>query len=67
MSFRELFKETLIADLKDLHVRADISTDEIAESLIETLEYLNGRNYVKMFGKCPMCMDCPDNCPIEKR
>lgn len=67
MDFRELFKETLVSDLEDLHVRADFSIDEIADRLIEVLENLNGINYVKMFGKCPMCMDCPDNCLIEKR
>lgn len=67
MDFRELFKEILIADFKDLHVRADFPIDEIADRLIKVLENLNGINYVKMFGKCPMCMDCPDNCPIEKR
>lgn len=25
-----------------------------------------GRNYVKETGKCPMCEDCPDNCPMDK-
>ena len=25
-----------------------------------------GRGYVKATGKCPMCEDCPDNCPIEE-
>ena len=25
-----------------------------------------GRGYVKATGKCPMCEDCPDNCPLEK-
>lgn len=24
-----------------------------------------GRGYVKKTGKCPMCEDCPDNCPLE--
>lgn len=24
-----------------------------------------GRGYAKKTGKCPMCEDCPDNCPIE--
>lgn len=24
-----------------------------------------GRGYVKATGKCPMCEDCLDNCPIE--
>ena len=25
-----------------------------------------GRGYVKATGKCPMCEDCPDNCPIDR-
>lgn len=25
-----------------------------------------GRGYVKKTGKCPMCEDCPDNCPLDK-
>lgn len=25
-----------------------------------------GRDYVKEFGKCPICIDCPDNCPLDK-
>ena len=25
----------------------------------------SGRGYVKKTGKCPMCEDCPDNCPME--
>lgn len=25
-----------------------------------------GRDYVKETGKCPMCEDCPDNCPMEE-
>lgn len=24
-----------------------------------------GRGYVKATGKCPMCEDCPDDCPME--
>ena len=24
-----------------------------------------GRGYVKATGKCPMCEDCPDNCPMD--
>ena len=26
----------------------------------------SGRGYVNKTGKCPMCEDCPDNCPLEK-
>ncbi len=25
----------------------------------------SGRGYAKKTGKCPMCEDCPDNCPLE--
>lgn len=25
-----------------------------------------GRSYAKTHEKCPMCTDCPDNCPIEQ-
>lgn len=25
-----------------------------------------GRGYVRETGKCPMCEDCPDNCPLEE-
>ena len=24
-----------------------------------------GRDYVKRTGKCPICTDCPHNCPLE--
>lgn len=26
-----------------------------------------GREYVEEFYECPMCTDCPDNCPLDKR
>lgn len=26
-----------------------------------------GRDYVKEFGECPMCTDCPDNCPLDNK
>lgn len=25
-----------------------------------------GIEYVNNYGKCPMCMDCPNGCPLEK-
>ena len=37
------------------------------EKLVELDRYrFSGREYVEMTGKCPMCEDCPDNCPIER-
>ena len=26
-----------------------------------------GRRYVKVTGKCPICEDCPDNCPLKDK
>ncbi len=26
-----------------------------------------GRDYVEEFGKCPICTDCPDNCPLDNK
>ena len=25
-----------------------------------------GRDYVERTGKCPICLDCPHNCPLDK-
>lgn len=29
-------------------------------------KHLTGKDYVKIFGNCPMCIDCPDGCPLDK-
>ena len=34
--------------------------------ILDNIKHLNGRNYVELFSKCPMCIDCPDGCPIDK-
>ena len=63
---------------KGIQANADMYTnaDEVAEevcylvSLIDeqsTVETINGREYVSKYGSCPMCMDCPDACPLEKK
>ena len=57
------YKDKLIQDLYDLHVCADITIEELA---LDDIKHLNGRNYVELFSKCPMCIDCPDGCPIDK-
>lgn len=41
------------------------------KDVIKSLEKQNtkddcGRDYVKRTGKCPICTDCPHNCPLEK-
>lgn len=60
------YKDKLIQDLYDLHVCADITIEELADDILDDIKHLNGRNYVELFGKCPMCIDCPDECPIDK-
>ena len=34
---------------------------------IPTVKPVNGREYVELFGSCPMCTDCPDGCPLDGR
>lgn len=45
-------------------------TENAAKEFCDRLtieEYFGaGRTYVKNYGKCPMCMDCPDGCPLDK-
>ena len=60
------YRDKLIQDLYDLHVSADITIEELADDILDDIKYLNGRNYVELFSKCPMCIDCPDGCPIDK-
>ena len=31
-----------------------------------TVDAINGREYVSKYGRCPMCTDCPDGCPLDK-
>lgn len=33
---------------------------------IPTVKPVSGRNYAKTFSSCPMCMDCPDACPLDR-
>ena len=44
----------------------DPTIEELADDILDDIKHLNGRNYVKLFGKCPICIDCPDECPIDK-
>jgi hypothetical protein len=57
-------------DVKELLLGLDSlpweeQVDEIVDA-IPTAKAVNGREYVEAFGKCPMCMDCPDGCPLDK-
>lgn len=31
-----------------------------------TTKPISGREYVSKYGRCPMCTDCPDGCPLDK-
>lgn len=61
------FREKLINDLRSLNVAADISVEELADDLIDDIKHINGRTYVELFETCPICMDCPKNCPLDDK
>lgn len=61
------FREKLIKDLRSLNVTADVSIEKLADDLIDDIKHINGRAYVELFGTCPICMDCPKNCPLDSR
>ena len=43
----------------------DIFLDYVWNSKWHRTSKNAGRGYVKTTGKCPMCEDCPDNCPLD--
>lgn len=43
----------------------DIFLDYVWNSKWHRKDKNVGRGYVKETGKCPMCEDCPDDCPME--
>ena len=43
----------------------DIFLDYVWNSKRHRTDKRAGRGYVKATGKCPMCEDCPDDCPME--
>lgn len=61
------FREKLIQNLYDLNVQADIKIEELADDIIENFKNFSGREYAKNINSCPMCVDCPDNCPLENK
>jgi len=60
------FRDKLIQDLYDLNVHADITIEELADDIIDDIQNIVGRQYAEIFGCCPMCTDCPDECPLDK-
>lgn len=61
------FKDMLIKDLKDFHVSADITIEELADNIMDSIKHMTGRSYAIIFGECPVCEDCPDECPITTK
>ena len=43
----------------------DLFLDYVWNSKRHRTDKKAGRGYVKATGKCPMCEDCPDDCPME--
>lgn len=42
-------------------------SEEIHEKYsVTTSKGISGREYVEKYGECPICEDCPHNCPLEK-
>lgn len=60
------YRDKLIRDLYDLNVHVDITIEELADDIIDDIQNIVGRDYVEMFGACPMCTDCPDGCLLDK-
>ena len=57
-------------DVKELLLGLDSlpweeQVDELVDA-IPTAQTVNGREYVELFGSCPMCVDCPDGCPLDR-
>lgn len=61
------YKNELIQDLYDFHIQADIPIEELADSIMDRIQNMSGRAYVDIFGTCPVCTDCPDNCPLDNK
>ena len=57
-------------DVKELLLGLDsLPWEEQVDELVDTIptaKVVNGREYVELFGSCPMCMDCPDGCPLDR-
>lgn len=43
-----------------------LSNEQMAINRLMCGNTARGREYVSNYGKCPMCMDCSDGCPLKK-
>ena len=62
-------REKITQELYDFNVHADITVEDLADVMYDVMfkamKDISGREYVKRFGTCPMCTDCPDGCPLD--
>lgn len=59
-------KQEIVEELKKYQVVSNISIEELADIWIDKIKNIEGRKYVETFGVCPICMDCPKNCPLDR-
>ena len=57
--------DVLLKEWDNLSERGRKEFDQVIMTQ-STVELVSGREYVEKFGSCPMCMDCPDGCLLEK-
>ena len=48
-----------------LKLLLETAREKVMDRNVDKDEFF-GREYVETTGKCPMCWDCPDNCPLDK-
>ena len=48
-----------------LKLLLETAREKVMDRNVDKDEFF-GREYVETTGKCPMCWDCPDNCPLER-
>ena len=59
-------KNKLIQELYDFNVHADITVEDLTDVMLGIMKGISGREYVKEFGVCPICTDCPKECPLDR-
>lgn len=59
-------KEEIIKELNGYNVKADITIEKLADIWVDRIQKIEGRKYVETFGICPICIDCPKNCSLDK-
>ena len=67
MTNAKTIRETLVEEFYDFNVSADITIESLADVVMDIIKNLQGATYVKEFHKCPICTDCPDECPLDKK